>query len=104
MRPLTAICTTDLGLLLKLVDHLAALGTAHHCLAVVATTREQRPFRRPRNGMHGAEVLKLVDHLAALGTAHYCLAVVASTREQRPFRRPRNGKKAGYKTFLTNGA
>ena len=36
---------------MKLVDHLAALGTAHHCLAIVATTREQRPVRRPRNGM-----------------------------------------------------
>ena len=47
----------------KLVYHLAALGTAHYCLAVVAFTREQCSVRRSRNGMHGVVVLKLLDHL-----------------------------------------
>ena len=48
---------------MELVYHLAALDTAHYCLAVVAFTREQRPVRRSRNGMHGAVVLKLLDRL-----------------------------------------
>ena len=42
---------------MKLMYHLAALGTSHYCLAVVAFTREQRPVRKSRNGMHGVVVL-----------------------------------------------
>ena len=48
---------------MKLVYHLAALGTAHYCLVVVSFTREQCSVRRSRNGMHGVVVLKLLDHL-----------------------------------------